>query len=389
MKRKIAIVTGSRAEYGLLYWIMKEIQKSRNLELQLIVTGMHLSDDFGASYKQILDDGFIINKEVDIRVEDDTPQGITKSIGLGLIGFAQAYEELKPDILLVLGDRYEILAAVSAALPFNIPIAHISGGEITEGAIDEQIRHAITKMSHIHFPGAEIYRDNIIKMGEQKWRVFYVGDPAIENIFHTKFFDRKLLFSELGLDINLKTFLVTLHPVTSNSKDQIEAESKFFFDTLSKYKNVNIVITYPNSDQYNSIIVNQVKDFCLYNSNAKAFKNLGSQYYLSVMKACDVVLGNSSSAIAEAPVLKKPVIDYGDRQKGRLKADNIITVEVCTSELQTAIDKCLNDTSFLKQVEKTESLYGNGETSKLIVKILSSIFIDQRLLRKKLVFDQL
>jgi GDP/UDP-N,N'-diacetylbacillosamine 2-epimerase (hydrolysing) len=193
LKRKIAVITGSRAEYGLLYWTMKEIEESENLELQLIVTGSHLSPLYGNTYKKIEEDGFSVTRKVDMHISSNTPQSISKSMGLGMIGFAQVFDELKPDIILVLGDRYEILAAVCAALPFNIPVAHFAGGEITEGAIDEQIRHAITKMSHIHFPGADVYIDNVKRMGEESWRVFDVGDPAIENIRRTVFIEKKIL----------------------------------------------------------------------------------------------------------------------------------------------------------------------------------------------------
>lgn len=385
MKRKIAVVTGSRAEYGLLYWTMKEIQKSENLKLQLIVTGMHLSDDFGATYKHILDDGFIINKEIDIQVKDDTSQGIAKSMGFGMIGFAQAYKELKPDILLVLGDRYEILAAVSAALPFNIPIAHISGGENTEGAIDNQIRHAITKIAHIHFPGADLYAENLKKSGEEQWRIFNVGDPGIENIRKTRVIPRDTLYKLLNIDTNKRTFLVTLHPATLNNAVQEKIESEIFFNVLKGYENMNVIITYPNSDVNGQIIINEIRKMQKL-SNVKVFKNLGSRNYISLMKECDLVLGNSSSGLIEAPFLKKPVIDYGDRQKGRLRADNIIHVNANSDELSSAIKKALNDKYFAEKVRNTESLYGEGETSDQIVKILKNISIDKKLLCKKIIF---
>jgi len=318
---------------------------------------------------------------------DGTPQSIAKSMGMGVIGFAKAYEKLKPDLILALGDRYEILTATTAALPFNIPIAHVSGGEITEGAMDEQIRHAITKMSHIHFPGAEVYAKNIKNMGEEGWRIFNVGDPGLENIKRMQLLSKNDIYKMLNLDISKKTFLVTLHPTTLNSKVQEEKNCREFFEVLREHKNVNIVITYPNSDNNWDIIYSEIEKIKQLD-NVRIFDNLGSVRYLSLMKECSVVLGNSSSGIVEAPFLKIPSIDYGDRQKGRIKANSVICVEPRSPELQKAIRKALNDKKFLKSVSETKSIYGEGETSKEIVNVLESIPIDQKLIRKRLVFTE-
>ncbi|MCX7748441.1 MAG: UDP-N-acetylglucosamine 2-epimerase [Clostridia bacterium] len=383
--RKIAVITGTRAEYGLLYRTMKRIQASEKLKLQLIVTGMHLAPQYGLTYRQIEEDGFTIDKKVEMIVSGSTPEAVAKSMGLCMLGFAEVYGTLKPDMVLVLGDRYEILAAVSAALPFNIPIAHIGGGEITEGAIDEQIRHGITKMAHIHFPCANPYAENVQKMGEEAWRIFNTGHPGLENIKLTEPIYRETLFRTLNIDGDKKTFLVTLHPTTLNSRSREEQEADIFFRVLKEQRDVNLVITYPNSDPNSDVIVSKIHEIS-HLENVRTFENLGSLKYLSLMRECDLVLGNSSSSLIEAPFLNVPVIDFGDRQKGRLKAENIISVAADEMELRQAIKKAAGDPSFMEQVRNTKSLYGIGETSKEIVKVLENIPLDQRLIRKKLIF---
>ena len=385
MKRKVAVITGTRAEYGLLFRTLTRIQKSDVLELKLFVTGMHLSPEFGNTYRQIEEDGFRIDKKIDMLVSNHSPEAISKSMGLCVLGFAQAYAETEPDIIVVLGDRYEILSAVCAAIPFNIPIAHISGGEDTEGAIDNQIRHAITKIAHIHFPGADIYAENIKKSGEDEWRIFNVGDPGLENIKYTRIISRESLFKSLDIDKNKKTFLVTLHPVTLNSAIQEEQDCRIFFDVLKKYKEYNIVITYPNSDGNGQIImdeINRMKEL----SNVRVFKSLGSSNYINLLRECDLVLGNSSSGLVEAPYFRKPAIDYGDRQKGRLRADNVIHVNTDGNELNNAIQRVFFDEGFTKLMKNAKSLYKEGETSAEIVKILETIPLDQKLLRKRFSF---
>jgi GDP/UDP-N,N'-diacetylbacillosamine 2-epimerase (hydrolysing) len=381
--KKILVVTGTRAEYGLLSLIMKEIEAAKLLQLQVIATGTHLSPEFGNTYRQITGDGFRIDRKVDMLVSSDNPAAIAKSMGLGMIGFAQAYDELKPDVLLVLGDRYEILAAVSAAIPFNITIAHIAGGEVTEGAMDEQIRHALTKMSHIHFACADLYTENIKKLGEEEWRVFNTGHPGIEKIKQLNLVPREELAKKFNLDPGKKIFLVTLHPTTLNSKETEETNSKIFFDVLKTYTDVNIVITYPNSDTNSRIIIEQLEKLKK-TENIKIVENLGSLNYLSLMKESALVLGNSSSSIVEAPFFKIPVIDYGDRQKGRLMAKNIIHANPDEKELKQAIDKALTDEKFKETVRASESLYGSGDTSKEIVRVLENLTIDSKILRKKL-----
>ncbi len=385
-KRKIAVITGTRAEYGLLYWIMKRIERSKNLELQLIVAASHLDKKFGYTISSILADGFSVSARVKMELCSDSAQSIANSMGEGLRGFAKCYQRLRPDIILVLGDRYEILAAVSAAIPFNIPVAHLCGGEMTEGITDELIRHAVTKMAHLHFPSAEPYADNVERMGEERWRVIRCGHPGIENIKRLKKISKKALFNELELDLRKETFLVTLHTTTTNSAEKEKMESAIFFDCLKKVsKDRNIVITYPNNDHNHEIILKNIDSFRK-NENVKVFRNLGNLRFINLMRHCQLILGNSSSSLVEAPFLRVPVIDYADRQKGRLLADNIIHVDADKKKLLAAIKVATTDKAFLQKVKRTKCIYGEGDTSGIVVKTLEKVEIDRRLLRKKLLF---
>lgn len=381
--RKIAIVTGTRAEYGTLYWIMKRIEMDRSLNLQLIVTGSHLSSKFGYTVEQIRKDGFQIDDEIEIDINLYRKSSIPKSMGLEIIQMAQSFERLKPDIVIITGDRYEIFAAAICAMTMNIPIAHISGGEITEGAMDEQIRHAITKIAHIHFPGSEHYAENIKKMGEEPWRVFNVGDPGIENIKNTKLMTKEEIKKDLDIDIDEETLVITYHPVTLEIED-LPSQISNLLEALSKLDK-KMIITYPNADYGSDYIIKELNKFSKENNNVYLFKNLGSRRYLSIMKNCGVVVGNSSSALIEAPYLKVPVVDIGNRQKGRLKAENIISCSNDCKDIVNAINESLSS-EFREKVKKTKSLYGEGNTSEEIVKVLKQIDIDDKLLKKKLVW---
>lgn len=382
--RKIAVVTGTRAEYGLLKNTLNKIKENNNLELQLIVTGTHLSENFGYTIDEILEDGFKVDEKIPILMSSRSNCIMSKEMGLLMVQLSQAFERLKPDILVVLGDRYEIFAAVSTAMTMNIPIAHISGGEVTEGAIDEQIRHAITKMSHIHFPGAEVYEQNIINMGEESWRVFNVGDPGIENTKTTKFLNKEELRKQLNVDIDQETLLITYHPVTLE-RELLPYQIENLIEALNEIKK-KMIITYPNSDNGGDYIIKKIEQFAKKNTDVHLFKNLGVLRYLSVMKLCGAVIGNSSSALVEAPYLKIPVVNIGNRQKGRLMADNIISCSNKYEDIITAINKSLSN-KFRETVKNTKSLYGDGNTSEEIVKILENIQIDEKLLKKKLVWS--
>lgn len=380
--KKILVVTGTRAEYGLLYWTMKEIQKDDELELQLIVTGNHLIKDYGYTIEQIKKDGFKIDDEIDMMINSERKSGIVKSMGIEMIQMAQSFERLKPDILLILGDRYETFVAATCAMMMNIPIAHMNGGESTEGAIDEQIRHAITKMAHIHFTGAEYYKERVIKMGEESWRVHNVGQSGIENIKRLELFTKEELEKELKVKFNKKVFLITYHPVTLNDED-IEKQIDNLINALKKY-DAQYIFTYPNADYGSKIIIEKINKFINKNNNAYVFHSLGQKKYLSLLKYAHVMIGNSSSGIIESPIFKIPVINIGERQKGRLRNNNIIDTDYDEEDIYNGIFKALNDENFKVNLNKIENIFGNGTTSIQIVKVLKKININKKLLYKKL-----
>ncbi|GFZ33724.1 UDP-N-acetyl glucosamine 2-epimerase [Clostridium zeae] len=381
--RKIAVVTGTRAEYGLLKNIMLKIDQDEELELALVVTGTHLSEKYGKTVDEIINDGFDISKSVDILMEDtDSKIKTAKEMAKALDKLTDIFNEVAPDLLLILGDRYEVFSAAAAAMAMNIPIAHISGGEITEGAMDEQIRHSITKMAHIHFPGAKVYADNIKAMGEESWRIFNVGDPGIENIKLTKLMSQEELEKQLGVCVDEDTILITYHPVTLEI-NQVDEQISNLIEALSQIDK-KMIITYPNADNGGDIIIEAIEEFKdKYPDKVFLHKNLGSLRYLSVMNLCGAIVGNSSSALVEAPFMKKPVVNIGNRQKGRLKASNIIDTTYDSVDILMAINQCFSN-EFAKIVEDTRSLYGEGNTSDEIVTILKTIELGENLIKKKL-----
>ena len=380
--KKILVVTGTRAEYGLLYWTMKEIQKDKDLRLQLIVTGSHLSEEYGYTVEQIKKDGFKIDEEIDMIIDSNKKSAIVKSMGLEMIQMAQAFDRLKPDILLILGDRYETFVAATCAMMMNVPIAHMNGGESTEGVIDEQIRHAITKMAHIHFAGAEYYKKRIIKMGEEPWRVHNVGQAGIENIRRLRLLTKTELEYELGFKFDKRIFLITYHPVTLGVQD-IEDQMENLLKSISKF-DAKYIFTYPNADYGNKIIIDKINEFRHNHDNVYVFHSLGQVKYLSLMKYADVMIGNSSSGIIESPSFKLPVVNIGDRQKGRLRNKNIIDVGNNEIEIIEGINKALYNKQFINSLNDLENVYGDGTTSEKVVKILKTIEINEKLLHKKL-----
>ncbi len=374
-KRKILVITGTRAEYGLMRWIIQYLNDDPDIELQLVVTGMHLSPEFGLTFKNILDDNFVIQRKVEILLSSDTPIGLSKSIGLGMISFGELYEELRPDIILVLGDRFEIFSAVSAAMVSRIPVAHIHGGEATEGLIDEPIRHSITKMSHIHFTAADEYKRRVIQLGEQPKNVFNTGTPGLDNIFKLKLLDLKEFEDSIGFEIGEKCFLVTFHPVTLE-----HGTSAYQFDELLKaldsFKEFKIIFTLPNADTDGRIVIEKIKNYTSRNSDrAIAFTSLGQLRYLSAILHVNMVIGNSSSGLTEVPSFKKPTINIGDRQKGRIKADSVIDCIPKTVEINKAIQTALSD-DFQAKLGLVENPYGAGGASRKIVDILKNIDLD-------------
>lgn len=367
--RKICIVTGTRAEYGLLYWLMKEIQADDELQLQIIATGMHLSPEFGLTYKVIEDDGFVIDAKVEMLLSSDTPVGIAKSIGLGVIGFADALDRLKPDIMVLLGDRYEILAAVQAALVARIPVAHIHGGETTEGAIDESIRHAISKMSNLHFVAAETYRARVIQMGEQPKAVLNVGAPGLDNIKRLSLLNRQQFEESIDSTLGQLNFLVTYHPATLGSISSQEAMQELL-SALDHFPHAQIIFTKPNSDTDGRVIGQMIDDYAQKNSGrVKVFISLGQVRYLSALQFVDAVIGNSSSGIIEAPAFKVPTVNIGERQAGRLKACSVIDCQETAGSIVAAIQHALSP-SFRAEIENMVSLYGDGNASVEIKKYL-------------------
>jgi GDP/UDP-N,N'-diacetylbacillosamine 2-epimerase (hydrolysing) len=370
--RKICVITGTRAEYGLLYWTMKALQADDDVNLSICVTGMHLSPEFGLTYKKILEDGYIIHEKVETLLSSDTTVGISKSIGLGIISFSEVFERLNPDLILVLGDRYEIFAACTAAMISRIPIAHCHGGEATEGLIDEAIRHSITKMSQIHFTSTEEYRNRVIQLGEQPKNVFNVGALGIENINRLKLLTKSEFEDSINFKLNKINFLVTFHPVTL---DNLSAEEQFkqLLMALDKYHDTNIIFTKPNSDTDGRVIIQLIDDYVKNNSQkAIAFTSLGQLRYLSAIQFMDVVVGNSSSGLIEVPSFKKATINIGDRQQGRVKAASVIDCETNNKDIEKAIKKALS-VEFKEELKSSKNPYGDKNSSIEIVEVLKSI----------------
>ncbi len=365
MNRKICIITGTRAEYGLLRWVMQGIKADPELTLQIIATGMHLSPEFGLTYREIEQDGFQIDRKVEMLTSSDTPVGIAKSMGLGLIGFADALNDLHPDLIVVLGDRFEIFSAVSAALVARIPVAHLHGGEATEGLIDEAIRHSITKMSHLHFVAAEEYRQRVIQLGEQPNRVFLVGGLGADNISRLKLLDRKALQQSLGFELGQKSLLVCFHPATleTNTAAQQMAE---LLAALAELRNTQLVFTMPNADTDGRVLVQLIEQFVAQHANTRAYTSLGQLRYLSCMAHVDGVVGNSSSGLLEAPSFQKGTINIGDRQRGRLQAASVINCEPTRHSITAALVR-LYSKEFQASLSKVRSPYGEGGASAAIV----------------------
>jgi len=380
--RKIAVITGTRAEYGLLYWIIKGIHDDPELELQLIVTAMHLSTEFGMTVNEIEKDGFPIADRVEMLLSSDSEVSISTSMGIGMIGFANSYKQFKPDILIVLGDRFEILSAVCAAIPFRIPVAHIHGGESTEGVIDESIRHAITKMSHIHFTATEKYKKRVIQMGENPENVFSYGAPGLDNINNLNLLNKEELFKALRLDVQNRIGVVTYHPVTL---EENTAEKQVFklLEALKLFKDIFWVFTLPNADTGGRVIANKINEFTRNNpKQGKAFQSLGQLKYLSLLKNAAVMVGNSSSGLIEAPSFELPVVNIGDRQLGRIRAENVLDVRECEIEpIAAAINKAIVP-EMKKSLQGLKNPYGEGCSSENIVEKVKSIQLGEALIKK-------
>ncbi|KPA96667.1 UDP-N-acetylglucosamine 2-epimerase [Pseudomonas asplenii] len=369
MKRKVAVFTGSRAEYGLLYWLMKDIQSSLCLQLQVIVSGMHLSPEFGDTWTQLEADGFNIDAKVEMLLSSDTPVGVVKSMGVGTLGFADALARLCPDMLVVLGDRFEVLAVVQAALILGIPIAHLHGGEITEGAYDDAIRHAVTKMSNLHFVAAEPYRRRVIQMGESPDRVFNVGAVGNDHLRRSPKMSLDSLRDSLGFALRAPYMVVTYHPVTLLDEDPQESFNALL-EALDKFPEQQIILTYPNADNGGRSIIPLLEAYAQRQpKRVLAISSLGFRRYLSAISTASAVVGNSSSGIIEVPAFGIPTVNIGVRQKGRLAADSVIHCKPDSESIEKAISKALS-TDFSNSCKETTNPYGQGSAAEKIVKAL-------------------
>jgi GDP/UDP-N,N'-diacetylbacillosamine 2-epimerase (hydrolysing) len=365
MKRKICVFTGTRAEYGLLFWLLKALKEDETTHLQLLVTGMHLSPEFGLTYKQIEKDGFKIDKKIEILLSSDSTTGISKSMGLAMISVSEALNELKPDVVVILGDRFEMFACSAAAMISRIPIAHIHGGEATEGLIDEPIRHSITKMSHIHFTATEEYRKRVIQMGENPKFVFNYGTPGLDNIYNLSLLNKKEFEDSIGFLIDDKSVLITFHPVTLEKNTSAFQFNEMLL-ALNEFEDLKIIFTKPNADTDGRVIIDMIDEYVKLNPDkACSFISLGQLRYLSALKHVSFVMGNSSSGLTEAPSFGIPTVDIGDRQKGRIKATSVIHCEPKKEELKDAIKIALSK-DFRKKATSTSNPYGVGGASKKI-----------------------
>lgn len=379
-ERIIGVVTVSRSDYGIYYPILRRILEEPGLSLHLIVAGMHLSPEFGLTVQTIEQDGFEIRERIEMLLSSDTPEGIAKSMGLGTIGFAQAYARFCPDILLVLGDRFEMHAAVVATLPFKIPVAHIHGGESTEGLIDEAIRHSITKMSHLHFVSTEFYARRIVQMGEEPWRVVVSGAPGLDNLHHMRMLSRQELEDRYGLCLTEPILIVTYHPVTLEY-EHTEAHLRELLAALERL-DFTIVFTFPNADTRGHLIIDMVRDFAARHERVQVVVNLGTQAYFSLMAHAAIMVGNSSSGIIEAASFKLPVVNIGNRQRGRVRPKNVIDVGYDRREILDGIMKATSP-GFRAGLEDLVNPYGDGNATERIVNKLKEVKLDEQLLLKR------
>ncbi|HKO60671.1 MAG TPA: UDP-N-acetylglucosamine 2-epimerase [Pyrinomonadaceae bacterium] len=379
MTKTIGVVTVGRSDYGIYLPILKRIRNSVDLHLQLFVGGMHLFPEFGLTVKDIESDGFEITERVEAPLSSDSPEDVAKAMGLGTIGFAKAYARQRPDLLLVLGDRFEMHAAVVAAVPLNIPIAHIHGGELTEGAIDDSLRHSITKMSHLHFVSTDVYAKRVNQMGEEQWRIVVSGAPSIDNLQVLNLLTRKQLAEEYGLGEKEDFLLVTYHPVTLEH-ERTEHQIAELLHALDQ-TNTAIVFTYPNADTGSRKIIDSITQYAANNRRVHMFVNLGTQRYFSLMKHASAMVGNSSSGILEAPSFKLPVVNIGNRQRGRVRARNVIDVGDARDEIAAGIERALHP-QFRAGLADLVNPYGDGHAAETIVDTLRAVEVNDKLLLK-------
>ena len=378
--RSIGVVTSGRADYGALYPVLHAIQADRSLQLKLFVTGTHVSPLFGETVRLIEADGFPIAARVDIELRSDAPAGIAHSMSRAIGGFAEVFERDRPDVLLVVGDRFEILAVVAAALPFNIPVGHISGGEVTEGAIDDSIRHAVTKMSHLHFAAAEPYRTRLLQLGEEPWRIHVTGEPTLDKLSDMRFLSRGELEKIIGMPLEPAPLLVTFHPETLDVANTVRHAEELLAALAGAGR--PIVFTAPNADTSGRRIRTAIERFVSGHADARLVVNLGNQAYFSLMKVAGAMVGNSSSGIIEAASFELPVVDVGDREKGRLHGKNVLHAPAERRAITRALKAALQP-KFRARLRKMRNPYGSGGSAAKIVRVLKSVPLDAKLLRKR------
>ncbi len=378
MNKKIVAITSSRADYSHLYWVLKLLEQEKSIDLTILAFGPHLSPEYGETWQQIIADGFSRVKTIECLLSSDTDLGMAKSLGLATLSIADTMAELRPDLMLIIADRYEMLAPANVALTMRIPIAHIEGGDISQGAIDDAVRNALTKMSHIHFTPTAKAKARVLSMGEEPWRVYQSGAPSLDHLKRSRIPSNAEIKQQFNLNDN-KVIVVAYHSVTLY-EDSVK-EQNSLFSALSKRKE-QIIFCFPNADAGSYKIINNAQKFCLEYANAQIHRNLPAQTYWGLLKAADLMLGNSSSGIMESPSLKLPCINIGIRQLGREQANNIIDVSANEQEISQAINQALS-AEFTNSLNDLENPYGNGKASELICQVLTHLTIDDRLLFKK------
>jgi UDP-N-acetylglucosamine 2-epimerase (non-hydrolysing)/GDP/UDP-N,N'-diacetylbacillosamine 2-epimerase (hydrolysing) len=378
--RTIGVVTVARSDYGIYSPILQRIQADPALSLHLVASGSHLSPDFGLTVRDIEADGFEIGDRVEMLLSSDSPEGISKSMGIGLIGFSQSYARLRPDFLMVLGDRFEMHAAALAALPFKIPVAHIHGGEITEGAFDDALRHSMTKLSHLHFASTRAYAERIIQLGEEPWRVIVSGAPGLDNLTSFKPMKTGEMKSKYGLKLDPAPFLVTFHPVTLAYTDTRQ-KIREVLRALDGF-NRPVIFTAPNADTNGRIIRESIDQYAKIHPDAVLVENLGTRAYFTLMTRAAVMIGNSSSGIIEAPSFGLPVVNIGNRQRGRVRGENVIDVMCKKADIAEGIQRAL-EPAFRNSLAGMKNPYGEGRASEIIVENLKTTVINERLIIKK------
>ncbi len=370
--KKVAVFTGTRAEYGLLYWLLKDIDSDPDMTLQLLVSGAHLSPSFGMTYKQIEQDGFHIAAKVEMLLSSDSAIGTAKSMGLGVVGFADALGHLQPDVIVILGDRFEALAAAQTALILQIPIIHLHGGEITEGAYDDSIRHAITKMSYLHGVSTDEHRDRVIQLGESPERVVNVGAIGLDHLSKSTMMSLSQLNDSLNFPLGTNYFVVTYHPETLASEPP-EVAFQSLLDALYGFSNYQVIFTYPNADDGGSEVIRMIEEYCASNAHrVLAIPSLGHIRYLSAVKHCVAVIGNSSSGIIEVPSFGVPTVNIGNRQKGRMSASSVIHCDTSLASITQAIELATSH-KFREKARETVNPYGQGNSSSRVIEMIKNL----------------